>query len=71
MFINNTIKNFEELKANTKDIKCEKDFLFTIGLPHFGKISPQFSKRLKVLIKNKSNVDINVDYITLKTGSYF
>ena len=72
LFINNTIKKFEELKANTKEKeKCEKDFLFTIGLPYFGKISHQLSKRLKVLIKNKLNVDINVYYTTLKTGSCF
>ena len=52
-FINDTIKKFEKLKANTKEKeKCEKDFLFTIGLPYFGRISHQFSKRLKVLIKN-------------------
>ena len=54
-----------------KNKKCEKDFLFTIGLPYFGKIFYQFSKRLKVLIKNKFNVNINVYYATPKTGSYF
>ena len=61
LFISDTIKKFEELKANTKEKeKCEKDFLFTIiALPYFGKISHQFSKRLKVLIKNKFNVNIN------------
>ena len=49
LFIKDTIKKFEELKANTKvkKEKCEKDFLFTIGLPYFGK-TYQFSKRLKV-----------------------
>ena len=72
LFINDTIKKFEELKANTMEKeKCEKDFLFIIGLPYFGKISHQFSKRPKVLTKNKFNVDINVYYTTLKTGSYF
>ena len=72
LFINDTIKKFEKLKANTKDKeKFEKDFLFTIGLPYFGKNSHQFSKRLKVLTKNKFNVDINVYYSTLKTGLYF
>ena len=45
--------------------------MFTIGLPYFGKFSHQLSKRLKVLIKNKFNVDINVYYATLETGSYF
>ena len=63
LFINDTIKKFKELKANTKEKeKCGKDVLFTIGLPYFGKISHPFSKRLKVLIKSKFNVDINVYY---------
>ena len=53
LLINDTIKKFEELKANAKEKKCEKDFLFTISLPYFGKISHEFSKWLKVLIKNK------------------
>ena len=72
MFINDTIKKVEELKANTKEKeKYQKDFLFTIGLLYFGKISYQFSKRLKLMIKNKFNVNINVYCTTLKTGSYF
>ena len=33
LFINDTIKKFKKLKANTKKEKCEKDFVFTIGLP--------------------------------------
>ena len=42
LFINDTIKKFEELKANTKEKgKRKKDFLFTIGLPYFEKISHQ------------------------------
>ena len=70
LFINDTTKKFEKLKANTKEKeKCEKNFLFTIGLPYFGKISHQCSERLKVLIKNKFNVDVNVYYTTLTTGS--
>ena len=69
-FINDTIKKFRELMANTKE-KCEKDFLFTIGLSYLGKSFHQFSKRLKVLIKKKFNVDINFYYTTLKIGSYF
>ena len=72
LFINDTIEKFEELEANTKEEeKCKKYFLFTIGLPYFGKISHKFSKRLKVLIKNKFNVKIDVYYTTLKTGLYF
>ena len=38
LFINDTIKKFEELKANSKEKeKREEDFLFTIGLPYFEK----------------------------------
>ena len=59
LFIYDTIKKFEELKANPKE-KYEKDFLFTIGLPYFGKISHQFFKRLKVLNINKFNLNIKV-----------
>ena len=59
LFINDTIKKFEELKVNTKEKeKCEKDFLFTIGLPYFEKLSHRFSKRLKVLNKNKFSLDL-------------
>ena len=72
LFINGTLKEFEKLKANTKKKeKCEKDFIFTIGLSYYGKTSHRISKRLKVLIRNKFNVDINLYYTTLETGSYF
>ena len=61
--MNDTIKEFEELKENAKKKeKSEKDFLSTIGLPYFGKISHQFSKRLKVLIRNTYKVNFNVYY---------
>ena len=72
LFINDIIKKFEEIKANAKEKEiCKKDFLFTIAILSFGKISQQFSKQLKVLIENKFNVDINVYYATLKIGSNF
>ena len=58
---------FEELKCKYK----KNDYLFTFVLPYFGKICHQFSKRLKVLIRNKFNIDINVYYTKLKTALYF
>ena len=51
--------------------KYEPDFLFTIGIPFFGKASRVFAKRLTALVKTKFNVDINVYYTCFKTGSYF
>ena len=70
MNINSIIKKFEERKDN-KSGKCEKDFLFTIGLPYYGKPSHQFAKHLTTLVRTKFHVDINVYYTTIKTGSYF
>ena len=58
-FINNTIKKFEKRQNNSPD-KYEPDFLFTIGIPFFGKASRVFAKRLTALVKPKFNVDINV-----------
>ena len=57
------IKNIKE--------KCDKDFLFRIGLPYFGKSSYHLTQRLKALIRNKFNNDVNVYHATLKTGSYY
>ena len=68
-FINNVIKNFEE--NNNTSSNYEKDFKFIIGLPHFGKSSHQFAKKLSNFVKMKFDVDINVYYATLKVGSYF
>ena len=63
---------FEELKANTKEKEnCEKDFFIYNLFTTFWKISHQFSKWLKTLIKNKLNVDNNACYTTLKTGLCF
>ena len=69
-FINNTIKKFEK-RQNNPAVKYEPDFLFTIGIPFFGKASRVFEKRLTALVKTKFNVDINVYYTCFKTGSYF
>ena len=72
LFINETILEIRRIKGKYKrKKKCENNFLFTIGLPYFGKISHQFSKRLEVLIKKKFNISINVYYTTLQNGSYF
>ena len=68
-FINNVIKIFE--KNNNTSSNYEKDFMFTIGLPHFGKPSHQLAKKLSNFVKIKIDVDINVYYATLKVGSYF
>ena len=54
-----------------KKEKSEKDFLSTIGLPYFGKISHQFSKRLKVLIRNTFKVNFNVYYKPWKLARTF
>ena len=67
-FINKVIKKFN---GNSKPKKYEKDFLFSIGLPYYGKTSNQFAKRLANLIKLKFNIDINVYFTTMKTASYF
>ena len=69
-FINNTIKKFEKRQNNPPD-KYEPDFLFSIGIPFFGKASRVFAKRLTALVKTKFNVDINVYYTCFKTGSSY
>ena len=68
-FINNVIKKFEE--NNNTSSNYEKDFMFTIGLPYFGKPSQPFAKKLSNFVKMKFDVDINVYYVALKVGSYF
>ena len=63
---------FKEIKTNSQEKeKCEKDFLFSIGIPYFGKFFQQFSKRLKVLIKNKFILDIDFYCTKLKSGPCF
>ena len=61
----------EKFNCNSKPEKYEKDFLFTIGLPYYGKTSNQFAKRLANLIKLKFDIDINVYFTAMKTASYF
>ena len=51
--------------------KYEKDFLFTIRIPYYGKTSNHFAKRLANLIKLKFNIHINVYFTTMKTASCF
>ena len=68
-FINNVIKKIEE--NNNTSSNYEKDFVFTIGLPYFGKPSHQFAKKRSNFVKIKFDADINVYYVTLKVGSYF
>ena len=68
-FINNVIKKFEE--NNNTSSNYGKDFMFTIGLPYFGKPSQPFAKKLSNFVKMKFDVDINVYYVALKVGSYF
>ena len=71
-FIDKTLKKFEEQSAaKNNSQKTEKDFFFTLGLPYFGNSSPQFAKKLSILVKRKFDVDINVYYTTFKTGFYF
>ena len=69
-FMKNTAKKFEKCQNNPPD-KYEPDFLFTIGIPFFGKASQVFAKRLTALVKTKFNVDINVYCTCFKTRSYF
>ena len=57
----NAIKFFEE--NNNTSSNYEKDFMLTIGLPHFGKPSHQFVEKLSDFVKMKFDVDINVYYV--------
>ena len=57
--VNNTINKFEKRQNNPPD-KYEPDFLFTIRIPFFEKVSRVFAKRLTALVTMKFNVDINV-----------
>ena len=69
-YISNIIKRFEKRQNNSPG-KYEPDFLFTIGIPFFGKASRVFAKRLTALVKTKFNVDISVYYSCFKTGRIF
>ena len=48
-----------------------KEFAITFGIPNIGKPSHTFSKKLKALIKNKFNVDMNIHFKSFKVGNYF
>ena len=67
---NNTVKKFEKRQNNPTD-KHEPYFLFTTGIPLFGKALRVFAKRLTAFVKTEFDVDINVYYTCFKTGSYF
>ena len=69
-FVNNVINDFDK-RCDDPPEKIEKEYLYTIGVPYFGRASRQFAKRLINLVKIKFAVDINVYYTTFKTGSYF
>ena len=56
-FINTAIKKFEKRQSNPLD-EYEQDFLYTIGIPFFGKASQVFAKKLTALVEAKFNVDI-------------
>ena len=67
MFINNTSRKFkEQTESKNNNQKSEKDFFL-----YFGNSSRQFAKRLRVLVKRKSKIDICVCYTSFKTGFYF
>ena len=66
----NALLKFDDREEKTKD-KEEKQYLFRIGVPYFGKPSRKFAKRLSTLVKAKLQVDLAVYYNSFKTGSYF
>ena len=49
----------------------EKEFAFTFGILYIGKPSHTFSKKLKALVKNKFNLNINIYFRSFKVGNYF
>ena len=68
-FVRNVTEKFNDGKPQNE--KYEKDFVFTIGVSYYLRLSNQFAKRFATLIKLKFNVDIIVYYTTVKTASYF
>ena len=77
-FINKIITKFENNNFNnTNDFnfsnmqEIEKEFAFTFGIPYIGKPSHTFSKKLRALIKNKFNVNMNIYFRSFKVGNYF
>ena len=69
-FFENALLKFDDREKKTKD-KEEKEYLFRIGVPYFGKPSHKFAKRLSTLVKVKFQVDLAVYYNSFKTSSYF
>ena len=69
-YINNTLKKFEKRQNNFLD-KYEPDFLFTIGIPFFGKESRVFAKKLTTTVKAKLSVDVKVIIHVLKLDRVF
>ena len=53
---------------NTQEMK--KEFAFTFGIPYIGKPSHTFSKKLRALIKNKFNVNMNIYFKSFKVGNH-
>ena len=69
-FKNNNFNNTNDCNfSNTQEI--EKEFAFTFGIPYIGKPSRTFSKKLRALIKNKFNVNMNIYFRSFKVGNYF
>ena len=69
-FENNNFNNTNDCNfSNTQEI--EKEFAFTFGIPYIGKPSHTFSKKLRALIKNKFNVNMNIYFRSFKVGNSF
>ena len=49
--------------------EMEKEFVFTFDTPYIGKPSHTFSKKLRALIKNKFNVNMNIYFKSFKVGN--
>ena len=69
-FENNNFNNTNDCNfSNTQEI--EKEFAFTFGISYIGKPSHTFSKKLRALIKNIFNVNMNIYFRSFKVGNYF
>ena len=67
-FENSTFNNTNDcIFSNTQEI--EKEFAF--GIPYIGKPSHTYSKKLRALIKNEFNVNMNIYFRSFKVGNYF
>ena len=77
-FINKIITKFEDRNFNnTNDCnfsnaqEMEKEFASTFGIPYIGKPSHTFPEKLRALIKNRFNVNMNIFFKSSKVGNYF